>query len=362
MIEAKENILKLPVYVPGKTPERIEREIGIKDAVKMASNENPFGPSPMAVEALRSFCPDMHLYPDGDCSGLKELLSAGLGVDARRLVIGNGSNEVLELIAKAFLGPGDEAICGGHGFVVYPIVTAGAGARCVFSPMPLLRHDLADFAERVTPRTKVVFLANPNNPTGTVFSKEEFEDFLEAVPEEVLVVVDEAYFEYVEDGSYPDSLRYHSGREAIVTVRTFSKIHGLAGARVGYAVASERIASLLNRARAPFNVGSLAQKAAAAALGDARHLERSRKENLSGLAYLSSRLDSMGFPRTDSKANFVLAEVGEDSSRVCDLLLREGVIVRPASAYGLPGHIRVTVGTAGQNAAFIDALGKVAGR
>ncbi len=362
MIRAKKNILNLPVYVPGKTARQLENETGIRNAVKMASNENPLGPSPMAVEALRSFCPQVHLYPDGDCSELKERLSGQLGVSPSELVVGNGSNEVLELIAKVFLGPGDEAIYGAHGFVVYPIVTAGAGAKGVVSPMPLLKHDLADIAARVTPETKAVFLANPNNPTGTIFRKSEFEDFLEKVQRGVVIVVDEAYFEYVEDGLYPNSLDYRRAREEVVTVRTFSKIHGLAGMRIGYAVASEKIAALLNRAKEPFNVNSPAQKAAVAALEDTGHSAVSRKVNLEGLDYLSSQLDSLGISRTESKANFVLADVGENPARIYDLLLREGFIVRPASPYGLDSHIRVTVGTAEQNAAFIKALKKFAGR
>lgn len=361
MIRPKENIMSLPVYVPGKTPAQIETETGITGTVKMASNENPFGPSPLAVKALRGFLKETNLYPDGDCRALKERLCSKLGVTPSRLAIGNGSNEVLELIAKVFLGPGDEAIYGANSFVVYPIVTAGAGAKGVASPMPRLRHDLDDIAARVTPRTKVVFLANPDNPTGTVFSEGEFENFLAEIPPSVLVVVDEAYFEYVDDRDYPDSLKFQSARENIVTVRTFSKIYGLAGARIGYAVSSEETAALLNRAKQPFNVNSLSQTAAAAALDDESHCAKSRKANLEGLEFLSSRLDSMGVARTDSKANFVLADVG-DSAKVYEQLLREGVIVRPAAVYGLASHIRVTVGNRRQNTAFIKALGKVMNR
>ncbi len=359
VIRPKEKIKRLPVYVPGKTSEQIERELGIKDAVKMASNENPFGPSPLALRAIESFCGWAHLYPDGDSRELKESLSARLGTTPERIVVGNGSNEILDLVAKVFLGPGDEALYGAHGFVVYPIVTAGAGAAGVVSPMPLLRHDLEDFARRITSKTRVIFLANPNNPTGTIFSRSQFEDFLGKVPEDVVIVVDEAYFEYVDDPLYPDTLDYQSSRPGLITVRTFSKIYGLAGTRIGYAVASEEVAALLNRAREPFNVNSLAQKAAAAALEDSRHCALSRKANLEGVEYISSRLDSMGITRTDSRANFVLADLGENSSRVYELLLREGVIVRPVSAYGLDNHIRVTVGDERQNRAFIRALEKV---
>ncbi len=362
MITPKENIKNLPVYVPGKTSEQIEKEIGIKGAVKMASNENPFGPSPMAVEALKSFGSQIHLYPDGGCGALKEALSENLGVMPENLVVGNGSNEVLDLIAKAFLGPGDEAVYGAHGFVVYPIVTTAAGAKGVVSPMPFLKHDLEDFAARLTPRTKVVFLANPNNPTGTIFSRSEFEDFLGKVPEHVLIVMDEAYFEYVEDENYPDSLDYHRTREGIVTVRTFSKIHGLAGMRIGYAVASQPVAAFLNRAKEPFNVNSPAQIAALAALKDDSHTTFSRETNLAGLDYLFSQLGSLGIFHTESKANFVLADTGENSARVYEKLLRKGVIVRPASAYGLANHIRVTVGTAEHNAAFIKAVVGVMGK
>lgn len=360
MIRPRGAIESLPVYVPGKTPEQIERERGIKNAVKMASNENPFGASPAAVEAVRDFAPRACLYPDGDCRELKEALSEKLGTSPENIAVGNGSNEILELVAKVFLGPGDEAIYGAHGFVVYPIVTALCGAKGVVSPMPLLRHDLADIAARITPKTKVVFLANPNNPTGTIFSKEEFENFLSRVPGHVVVVVDEAYFEYVDDPDYPDTLCHHAEREGIVTVRTFSKIHGLAGARIGYAVASKQIAALINRAKQPFNVNSPAQAAALAALSDDRHRELSRAGNLEGLQYLNDRLDRMGVPRTDSKANFVLADVG-DGGRVFDLLADRGVIVRPVSAYGLDRHIRVTVGTREDNAAFADALEEVIG-
>ena len=361
MIAPKEKIKNLPVYVPGKTSEQIEKEFGIKDAVKMASNENPLGPSPMAVEALKSFGVQIHLYPDGDCGALKSALSDNLGVMPDNLVVGNGSNEILDLIAKVFLGPGDEAIYGEHGFVVYPIVTAAAGAEKVVSPMPLLKHDLEDFAARLTSRTKVVFLANPNNPTGTIFSKSEFEYFLGKVPEHVLIVMDEAYFEYMEDENYPDSLDYHKIREGIVTVRTFSKIHGLAGMRIGYAVASQPVAALLNRAKEPFNVNSPAQATALAALGDCSHSAFSRETNLAGLDYLSSQLDSLGVCHTDSKANFVLADTEENAARVYEKLLHKGIIVRPTSAYGLDNHIRVTVGTAEHNAAFIKAMAEVRG-
>ncbi|WP_462137208.1 histidinol-phosphate transaminase [Candidatus Mycalebacterium sp.] len=316
----------------------------------------------MAIEAVNSFSSQIHLYPDGDCSRLKERLSAKLGVTPQNLAVGNGSNEVLDLIAKVFLGPGDEAIYGAHGFVVYPIVTAGAGAKGIVSPMPGLNHDLKDFVRRITPETKVIFLANPNNPTGTIFSRAEFEDFLGKVPEHVAIVIDEAYFEYVDDPEYPDTLGYHSQREGLITVRTFSKIYGLAGTRIGYAIASGRVAALLNRAKEPFNVNSVSQAAALAALEDSRHCAVSRKVNLEGLEYLHSSLDSMGVERTDSKANFVLAGVGSDAAGIYEKLLREGIIVRPVSAYGLENHIRVTVGTAEHNAAFINALGEAMGK
>ena len=358
MIRPNANINTLPIYVPGKTPEQIERERGISGAAKMASNENPFGPSPAAVEAIRNFAERTHLYPDGDCGGLKVKIAERLGTSPENVVVGNGSNEILELVARVFLGPGDECMYGAHGFVVYPIVTALAGARGVLSPMPDLGHNLEDMAKRITPKTRVVFLANPNNPTGTIFSKAEFENFLSKVPESVLVVVDEAYFEYVEDVNYPDTLLYHRDRDAIVTVRTFSKIYGLAGTRVGYAVASREVAGLLNRARQPFNVNSVSQTAALAALTDLSHCLMSRTANLEGLKFLSGRLDSMGVRRTDSRANFICADVGDGERAYCGLADR-GVIVRPLSAYGLDSHIRVTVGSPEDNSVFADALSEV---
>ena len=311
-------------YVPGKPVEELEREYGIKDSIKIASNENPLGPSKLAVNAVMGALNNVHRYPDGDCYYLKEKLSAFLGVNAENLVIGNGSNEVIELIARTYLSKADEAIYGEHAFIVYPIVTQAIGANHVISPMPELVHDLKDFASRITPKTKIIYLANPNNPTGTIFKKDEFEWFLSVVPEKVLVIADEAYFEYVGDEEYPNSLEYHDEYPNVVTVRTFSKIYGLAGLRLGYAVASDNITSYVNRVREPFNVNSLAQVAALAAIDDSDHVRSTKKINDVGMRFMEQNFQELGITFNKSYTNFILIDLGKDPLPIYDELLKDG--------------------------------------
>lgn len=358
-IDPLKNVEELIPYVPGKPVEELERELGVKNAVKMASNENPLGPSPKAVQAATESVSGMNRYPDGGCFYLKARLSEHLGCSPDNLMIGNGSNEVIEIIARTYMNHRHEAIFGNHAFIVYPLVTKAVGADAVISPMPGLKNDLEDIASRVTSRTKMIFLANPNNPTGTIFKKEEFENFLKNVHKEVIIVVDEAYFEYVEDDDYPNTLEYHDQRESLITVRTFSKIYGLAGMRVGYAVASKNIISYLNRVREPFNVSSLAQSAAMAAIDDHEHVERSKVINSDGLYYLSSELDNMGISYTPSSANFLLLDMKRDPGPFYEALLKKGVIVRPVGGYGLKTHLRVSVGLDSENKRFINAFGDV---
>ncbi len=359
MIKPNPSIEDLIPYVPGKPIEELERELGIGDAVKIASNENPLGPSPLAVRAMEKALWSVNRYPDSDSFYLKRALSARLGVEPENIILGNGSNEVLELVARTYLREGDEVIMGEHAFIVFPIVTQAVGAKRVPSPMPDLKHDLKDMYSRITPRTRVIFIANPNNPTGTKVGRDELQWFLDSVPEEIIVVVDEAYFEYVLDPDYLDTTTYLGRRKGLVTIRTFSKIYGLAGLRVGYGIADGEVISFMNRVREPFNINSLAQVGALAALDDADHRERSRRVNAEGLRFLTEKLNEMGLGVPPSYTNFVLVDFNQDAAPLYRALLREGVIVRPVEEYGLKTHLRVSVGTGEENARFIEALRKV---
>lgn len=361
-MEPRASVKNLIPYVPGKPIEELERELGIRGAAKMASNENPLGPSPLAKEALSEHLLKVNLYPDGGCFELRRKLSEKLGVPEDTIVIGNGSNEVIEIVARTFLEPGDEAIYGRHAFIVYPIVTQSLGCSHVVSRMPDLAHDLENMLSLVTEKTKIIYIANPNNPTGTIVRRDEFEWFLERVPENVIVLVDEAYFEYVDDPEYPDTLRYHSARESLVTVRTFSKIYGLAGLRVGYGVASREAVSYMDRVREPFNVNSAAQVAACAALDDDGHVARSRKLNRTAKEYFREKLGELGVRYTESHTNFVLVDLERDPMPVYETLLRDGVITRPVGGYGLKTHLRVSFGLGSENEKFIESLGRILGR
>ncbi len=361
-MEPKRSVKDLIPYIPGKPIEELERELGIVGAAKMASNENPLGPSPLAEKALLEYASKVNLYPDGGCFNLRRKLSEKLGVGSQRIIIGNGSNEVIEIIARTFLEPGDEVIYGRYGFIVYSLVAQAIGCVAVVSRMPDLAHDLKDMLSLVTEKTKMIFIANPNNPTGTMIKKNEFESFLHLVPENVMIVVDEAYFEYAEDPEYPNTMDYHSIRDSIVTVRTFSKIYGLAGLRVGYAIASEDAVSYMNRVREPFNVNSLAQAAAAAALDDSGHVKASREVNRAGREYFREKLGKLGIRYTESHANFLLIDLETDPTPVYEKLLRSGVITRPVLGYGLKTHLRVSFGIAEENEKFIEALRKILDR
>lgn len=349
-------ILSLTPYQPGKPIEEVEREYGITDSIKIASNENPLGPSPKAVEAIAAALPDLNLYPDGDAFYLKKRLAEKLGLDRSRLILGNGSNELIEMIARTFVRVGESIVVGEHAFAIYHLVNKAAGGRTIAVPHTGFRFDLAAMAEAVTADTRIVFLDNPNNPTGTMYTRDEWEAFLERVPSDVLIVVDEAYFEFVDDPDYPNSLEYHSDRRLIVTLRTFSKICGLAGLRVGYGVASPQLIDALNRIRQPFNVNSLAQVGALAALDDEAHIRRTQDNNRNGLAYLRAELDRLGVEYAPSWANFLLVNIG---AGVSQQLLPAGIIVRPMEGYGYPGYARVSVGTPSENERFIEALERI---
>lgn len=349
----------LAPYQPGKPLDELEREYGIVDAVKLASNENPLGPSPLALEAVRSALPDIALYPDGNGFALKTALAGHLDLDPAQVTLGNGSNEVLELVARAFLTTGREAVFSQYAFAVYPIVTQASGAVSVVVAAHDWGHDLDAMAAAITERTAVVFIANPNNPTGTWVDRQALETFLERIPTRVIVVVDEAYAEYVEQSSYPDASAWLERFPNLVVTRTFSKAYGLAGLRVGYALSHPEIADLLNRVREPFNVNSLALVAATAALGDHDFLSRSRELNRDGMDQLRTACDALGLSSIPSLGNFLTVTLPRPGSEVYEQLLRQGVIVRPLGNYGMADQLRFSIGTRAQNERLLTALGRV---
>jgi histidinol-phosphate aminotransferase len=350
-----EYIRSLIPYEPGKPIEEVEREYGISGSVKLASNENPLGPSPRALAVLRERLPELHLYPDGDCFYLKRALAQKLGVQPDRLIFGNGSNEIIELAARTFMRAGDEAVMAEQAFVVYELIVQAVGGKRKTVPLKNFTHDLAAIADAVTPQTRLVFLANPNNPTGTIYRRRDWQAFLERISPDVLVIVDEAYFEYVEEADYPNSLDYHARHPAILTLRTFSKLYGLAGLRIGYGIGAKSVIALMQRVRQPFNVNAPAQWAALAALDDTEHVQRSLGVNQQGVKYLQTEFARLGLSYVPSQANFILVRVG-NGPEVFQRLLQQGVIVRPMVGYKFPEHVRVTVGTMAQNQKLIGAL------
>ena len=353
-----EYIRTLVPYAPGKPIEEVEREYGIANSVKLASNENPLGPAPKALEAIRAKLGQLNLYPDGDCFYLKDGLAKKLGVAPDEIIFGNGSNEIIELAARTFMRVGDEAVMARQAFIVYKLIVQAVGGVAKEIPLRDFTHDLDAIANALTAKTRMVFLANPNNPTGTIYRRAEWEHLLDRLPEEVLIIADEAYFEYVREPEYPDSLRYHDRGKTILTLRTFSKLYGLAALRIGYGVASKDVIALMQRVRQPFNVNAVAQWAALAALDDKEHVRKSLEANRQGMEFLNAAFDKLGLPYVPSQANFILVRVG-NGSEVFQGLLSQGVIVRPVGAYELPEYVRVTVGTMDENRRFIEALGRV---
>jgi histidinol-phosphate aminotransferase len=360
---AAPGVRALQPYQPGKPESELRREYGLSDIVKLASNENPLGPSPKALAAMREMLSDIARYPDGNGFELKTALSARLNVPMAALTLGNGSNDVLEMVARAFLTPEHEAVFSEHAFAVYPIVTQAIGATARVAKanppdhaMPY-GHDLAAMRSLIGDRTRVVFVANPNNPTGTWLKTAELERFLEGVPESVIVVMDEAYFEYVEvETDCPSALRWLDRFPNLVVTRTFSKAYGLAGLRVGYAVSHPQVADLLNRVREPFNINSLALAAATAALDDSEHLERSRATNRAGMKQLRDAFQQLGLVCLPSAGNFLCVDVGRSGREVFLELLRRGIIARPVDNYGLPRFLRISIGTEAENVRMIKAL------
>tara|TARA_Y100000296_G_C5147412_1_gene244484 strand:- start:346 stop:1458 length:1113 start_codon:yes stop_codon:yes gene_type:complete len=361
---ARPGVQKLSPYVPGKPVEELAREFGLRpqDIVKLASNENPLGPSPAVREAIAAALPELTRYPDGNGFALKQALAAKSGVNTAGITLGNGSNDILELVARAFVGPEHEVVFSDHAFAVYPIVTQAVGARAVSVPAKDWGHDLDAMAAAITPSTRVVFIANPNNPTGTWIERDALEAFLDRVPENVIAVLDEAYTEYVETDDVPNGVDYLGRYSNLLVSRTFSKAYGLAALRVGYGLSHPAIADALNRVRQPFNVNSLALAAALAALEDEAYLIESRRINRIGMQQLEEGCAALGLSWIPSRGNFLAIDLGREAAPVFQGLLREGVIVRPVANYGMPNYLRVTIGLPVENQRFLDALKQVLAR
>lgn len=346
------DIEQLVPYSPGKPLDELERELGIHHAVKLASNENPLGPSPRALAVLHDVAKTLNRYPDGGAHHLIRALADRWKVGANQIVVGNGSDEIIGLLVKAFLSPGDEAIMADHTFMMYKLaVTAGHGVS-IEIPLVNWRHDLASMVKAITPRTKLVFVCNPNNPTGTMVTKDEVAHLMAQLPDHVIVVFDEAYHEYVRDPEYPDTLQYVLSQRNAIVLRTFSKIYGLAGLRIGYGLTTPTIVNYLNRVRPPFNTNSLAQHAAVAAMADDEHLSRSRTLNASEMQVVENGLRKLGIEPIPSQANFLYFDTHQDGRQIFDQLLREGVIVRHIRG----SMLRVTIGRPEENRRFLDAL------
>ncbi|HSD59465.1 MAG TPA: histidinol-phosphate transaminase [Burkholderiales bacterium] len=355
---APEYVRAIAPYQPGKPVSELERELGIRDIVKLASNESPLGASPKALAAMQAALRDVARYPDGNGFELKAAISRRYGVGANQIVLGNGSNDVLELAARVFLRPGTAAVYSRHAFAVYPLVTQAMGATGIETPALDYGHDPDAMLRAITPETRIVFIANPNNPTGTLLAPGALRGFLRAAPREVLVVLDEAYTEYLPPELRGDSVAWLREFPNLVLTRTFSKAYGLAGLRVGFALAQPEVADLMNRVRQPFNVNSVAQAAAVAALDDPVFVERSFQVNSEGMVVITEGLARLGLEFIPSYGNFLSFRIG-DAARAYRRLLELGVIVRPIGAYAMPQHLRVSIGLPAENQRFLVALEQV---
>jgi len=355
-----ESILSIKPYKPGKPLEELEREYGIERSIKLASNENPLGPSPMAVQAIQEAIGKLNRYPDGSGHDLIEKISEHMGVSPNNIILGNGSDEIIGMLTCALLRSGDEAILPQPSFLMYEIMIRFADATPVFVPLTDIAIDLKAMKASITPKTRMVFLCNPNNPTGTVISQKDFEDFIKSLPPEMVVVVDEAYFEFVRDQKkYVSSIEYLDETRPLVTLRTFSKLYGLAGLRIGYGIMPAAITDLLNRVRQPFNANSLAQVGARAALDDKDFKKKTLALIYEGLDFLYAELDRLGIKYFPTQANFFLIDVEKKADEVFESMLRHGVIIRSMASYGYPRYIRVNVGLKAENARFIEVLEQV---
>jgi histidinol-phosphate aminotransferase len=355
---ANPQLRDLAVYEPGKPIEETARELGVDPStiIKLASNENPLGPSPMALQAMRAALENAHLYPDGSGFYLRKAIAAKLGIEIENVILGNGSNEVIEFLGHAFLNPGDDVITCQYAFIVYKLLATTFSVRTIETPSPDYHHNLDATLDAITAQTRIIFIPNPNNPTGTLISQGAIDNFMSQVPDSIVVVFDEAYFEFLDDP--PDTLRFVRAGRNVVVLRTFSKIHGLAGVRIGYAIAPPPMTEVLHKTRQPFNVNSIAHAGAIAALDDEAHLRKTKRVIDEGRAYLQEQLAEMKIPFVPAAANFLMVNVG-DGCAVFQKLLQRKIIVRPLKGYGLPEWVRISVGTMEENKKLIAALRKV---
>jgi histidinol-phosphate aminotransferase len=353
---ANTGVQGLHPYQPGKPIEELQRELGLDHIVKLASNENPLGPSKNALAACEAAFPELCLYPDGSGFELKEALSAKLNVQTDQITLGNGSNDVLDLIGRSFLRPGTNAIYSQHAFIVYAIATKSNGAEARVTPAKEWGHDLDAMLAAIDENTRVIFIANPNNPTGTQLGEAELTAFLDQVRDDIVVVLDEAYIEYVADGSFPDGINLQKRYNNLVVTRTFSKAYGLAALRVGYSISNPQIADLLNRVRAPFNVNSFGLVAAQAVLADEEYLNQSRRINSEGMRQLEEGVSQLGLSYIPSAGNFLAVGFEGDTAQIYQNMLKQGVIIRPVGVYEMPQHLRITIGLPEENEACLRAL------
>jgi histidinol-phosphate aminotransferase len=352
-------VQQLVPYVPGKPVDELQRELGLTEIVKLASNENPLGTGARVTAAIQATLPELTRYPDGSGFSLKAALSEKLAVSPEQITLGNGSSEILELVMRTFVAPEHEVVFSQHAFALYPILTQAVGAKAKIAAAKNYGHDLAIMQALVSDKTRVVFVANPNNPTGTLLEQDELEQFVAALPSHVLCVLDEAYYEFVDPDVRTESLAWPQRYPNLIIARTFSKAYGLAGLRIGYGISSVEIADLLNRVRQPFNSNMLALAAAEAALGDADYLQQTLAINIAGMAQLTAAFKELNLNWISSSGNFVSVDMGKNALPIYQALLQKGVIVRPVANYEMPNHLRISIGTQRENQIFIKALQEV---
>ncbi len=359
-IEPKENVKRIQTYKPGKPIEEVVRELRLTGQVlKLASNENPLGTSPLALAAMKKALKESYLYPDDNCFYLKQALAHKFGVADTEVIVGNGSVEILPLITLAYLNPDDSAIASQGGFIWYKIAINIAGGQLIETPMKNHTHDLEAMYHSIQPNTKLIFIANPNNPTGTIVTKDEFDSFMQKVPDNVLVIIDEAYFEYIKDPSYPDSFKYFREGKNIIILRTYSKIYGMAGSRLGYGFAKSEIINNMMKVRISFNANRLSQIAGIAALDDVEHVKRSCEINEAGKTFLYDAYNKLGLFYLPTFGNFIFVDFNKDSQTIFEALQRHGIIARTIKEYGFPTALRVTIGTERQNKKLIRIIKKI---
>lgn len=352
----RNGIMELKPYVPGKPIEEVQAELGLTEIAKMASNENPLGPSPKAIAAVEREVRNINLYPEGPCTLIRREMSSRLDIKEDMITFSNGADNCILLVASAFINEGDEIVIGEPSFFVYKTVTNIMGGRPIYVKLKNHIHDLYAMQKAISKKTKLVFICNPNNPTGTIVKKDELDNFVSQIPDHTILVLDEAYFEFASDKDYPDGLDYIKKGYNVISLRTFSKIYGIAGLRIGYALGCNEFIAALNRVREPFPVSRVAQVGALAALEDEEFKEKTLKNNAEGKTYLYNEFEKMGLSYATTHTNFVFVDLKRDSNEFFQALLKQGIIIRPGHLWDCPTFIRITIGTMEQNRKFIDAL------